>query len=62
MASSWKFVVYADNAGNWRWRLRARNGELVATSSETYASKQSAKASVKLVQSNAAKAEVSVEG
>jgi uncharacterized protein YegP (UPF0339 family) len=62
MASSWKFAVYTDNAGAWRWRLRGRNGEDVAMSSEAYASKQSAKASVKLVQNNAVKAEVLVEG
>jgi uncharacterized protein YegP (UPF0339 family) len=61
MASSWRFVVYADNAGDWRWRLRARNGDIVAMSSETYASKQRARASVKVVQNNAAEAEVFVE-
>jgi len=29
---------YEDSAGEWRWRLRAVNGEILATSSEGYVS------------------------
>ncbi len=36
-----KFVIYKDKAGYYRWRLRARNGEIVAIS-EAYVAKQSA--------------------
>ena len=30
--------VYQDKAGGWRWRLRARNGRIVADSGEGYSS------------------------
>lgn len=33
---------YMDVAGQWRWRVKATNGEIVAASSEGFASKQSA--------------------
>lgn len=32
--------VYKDKAGQFRWRLRARNGKIIASSSEGYASKR----------------------
>lgn len=31
-----RLTVYRDAAGAWRWRLRARNGRIVATSGEGY--------------------------
>lgn len=31
-----KFQVYRDKAGEWRWRLRAKNGRIVADSGEGY--------------------------
>lgn len=31
-----KFQVYKDKAGEWRWRLRAKNGRIVADSGEGY--------------------------
>ena len=34
--------VYPDASGHWRWRVRASNGQLVATSGEAFASKQNA--------------------
>jgi uncharacterized protein YegP (UPF0339 family) len=34
--------VYADTAGEWRWRLRAANGELVANSGEGYTRQEDA--------------------
>lgn len=36
-----KFVIYKDVASYYRWRLVARNGEIVAAS-EAYVAKQSA--------------------
>jgi uncharacterized protein YegP (UPF0339 family) len=30
--------VYKDRAGEWRWRRRAANGEVISTSSEGYSS------------------------
>jgi uncharacterized protein YegP (UPF0339 family) len=54
----WKFEVYKDNAGEFRWRLKAANGEIVATSSEGYTYKQSCLKGIELVQMNAASATV----
>jgi uncharacterized protein YegP (UPF0339 family) len=34
--------VYKDEAGEWRWRLRAGNGETVADSAEGYATRYNA--------------------
>ena len=31
-----KFYIYKDRAGEWRWRLKARNGRIVADSGEGY--------------------------
>lgn len=30
------FEIFKDRAGEWRWRLRAANGQILATSSEGY--------------------------
>lgn len=38
-----KFVVYQDDAGEWRWRLKARNGKIVA-SGEGYKTSSGAQA------------------
>ena len=37
-----KFEVYADAGGKFRWRLRAGNNEIVASSGESFSSKQAA--------------------
>jgi uncharacterized protein YegP (UPF0339 family) len=41
--SMWKFEVYRDAAGEWRWRLKAANGRIVADSGEGYASDHNAR-------------------
>jgi len=33
---------YRDDAGEWRWRIKARNGQTVADSGEGYANKDDA--------------------
>lgn len=43
-----KFAIYNDRAGQYRWRLIANNGEIVAAS-EAYTSKQNAIESVSCV-------------
>ncbi len=40
------FEIYRDTGGDWRWRLRARNGRIVADSAEGYASRRNVKAAV----------------
>lgn len=34
-----KFEVYYDVSNDWRWRLRATNGKIIATSGEGYENK-----------------------
>ena len=31
-----KLEIYKDNSGEWRWRLKASNGRIVATGGEGY--------------------------
>jgi uncharacterized protein YegP (UPF0339 family) len=52
----WKFEVYADSAGKYRWRLKAGNGEIVASAGEAFASKQNAERAAENVKENAGKA------
>ncbi len=51
------FEIYEDNAGKWRWRLRASNGELVAVSEQGFASKSGVVKALDVVRRNAAEAE-----
>ncbi|MFB6068379.1 MAG: HVO_2922 family protein [Halobacterium sp.] len=52
------FHVYEDEAGQYRWRLVHRNGNIIADSGEGYASKQKAKQGLWSVKENAPNAEV----
>lgn len=52
-----KFEIYEDNAGQWRFRLTAGNGEIVA-SGESYPTKDGAKNGCKAVQRAAAGADI----
>ena len=51
------FEIYEDNAGKWRWRLRASNGELIAVSEQGFASKSGVGKALDVVRRNAAAAE-----
>ena len=53
-----KFQIYQDRKGEYRWRLRARNGEIIADSNEGYSSKASCEHGIDLVKEQAASAEV----
>ena len=52
-----KFEIYTDAKGEFRFRLKAGNGEVVATG-ESYASKQGVIAGVDAVKRAAAEAEI----
>lgn len=52
-----KFEVYKDKAGQHRWRLKHANGNILATASEGYASKQGAMKCIENVQ-NSGSAEI----
>ena len=54
-----KFEVYADKAGEFRFRLKARNGEVIAVS-EGYKAKQSCMNGIESVKKNAPDAELVV--
>lgn len=43
-----KYEMYKDNRGEWRWRLKAGNGEIIA-SGEGYHNKQDCQYAVTLV-------------
>ena len=53
-----KFQIYKDRKGEYRWRLRARNGEIIADSNEGYTRKASCKHGIDLVKEQAAGAAV----
>lgn len=55
-----KFEVYTDKAGEFRFRLKARNGEIIAVS-EGYKAKASCLNGIESVKKNAPEAEVVVE-
>ena len=52
-----KFEVYTDKAGKCRWRLKASNGETIATG-EAYESKASCMNGIASVKKNAPLAEI----
>jgi len=52
-----KFEVYADNSGEYRFRLKAKNGEVIAVS-EGYKSKDSCLNGIESVKNNAPEAEI----
>lgn len=52
-----KFELYTDKAGEWRFRLKAGNGEVIATG-QGYASKSGALNGIDSIRRNAAEAEV----
>jgi uncharacterized protein YegP (UPF0339 family) len=48
-----KFEIYRDAAKKYRWRLKAANGEILATAGQGYQSKESAKRGVASVKAGA---------
>lgn len=60
-ASQATFEVFRDNADEWRWRLRHRNGNVVADSGEGYTRRRGAENGLRSVKRNAPGADVDVE-
>ena len=48
-----RFELYRDHAGDWRWRLRTQNGNVVADSAEGYKHRQDAERGIEIVKSSA---------
>jgi uncharacterized protein YegP (UPF0339 family) len=57
-SSRYTFEVYEDKAKEYRWRLKASNGQVVAASSEGYKAKADCEHAIDLIKKDAAKAEV----
>jgi amphi-Trp domain-containing protein len=53
-----QFEVFRDRADEWRWRLRHRNGNIIATSGEGYTRKHNAWKGLRSVVQNAPEAEI----
>ncbi len=53
-----KFHLYKDGKGEYRWRLKSGNGQVIATGGEGYTSKAGAVNGIKAVQGSAPAAEV----
>lgn len=53
-----KFEVYQDAKKEWRWRLKASNGQTIATGGEGYSSKASCLNGIESVKKNAPAAEI----
>jgi len=52
------FELYKDSAGEWRWRLRHQNGNIIADSGEGYSDKAAAVNGIDSVKENAPSAPV----
>lgn len=53
-----KFELYQDAKGEYRWRLKSANGQVIATGGEGYTSKGGAQNGINAVKRNAAEATV----
>jgi uncharacterized protein YegP (UPF0339 family) len=58
LAVAAKFHVYKDGKGEYRWRLRSGNGQVIASGGEGYTSKAGALNGIAAVQRDAAGADV----
>ena len=54
----YKFIVYRDKNGKWRWSMQTSNGRIIADSGEGYVYKNSCIKSIKILKENICKAEV----
>jgi uncharacterized protein YegP (UPF0339 family) len=54
----YRFKIYRDRAGEYRWRLRAGNGTIVATSGEGYRTSVEALRAARRVRTNAGSASI----
>lgn len=56
-----RFRIFEDDAGEFRWRLVAANGEIVATSGEGYTRRHDARRAAETVRDGAAAATIEDE-
>lgn len=60
MSKKPKMAIYRDNAGEWRWRLRAANTKIVSDSAEGYKTRHGAVQAVEALYRILAAAEIVV--
>ncbi|MFB6227619.1 MAG: HVO_2922 family protein [Halobacteriales archaeon] len=60
MTNTATFEVFRDRADEWRWRLVAPNGNIIADSGEGYRSKQGVRRGIDSVKRSAASAEIRI--
>lgn len=48
-----RFELHKDHGGDWRWRLRATNGNVVADSAEGYRRREDCERGIELVKASA---------
>lgn len=53
-----KFELYSDASGEYRWRLKATNGQVIATGGQGYKTERSAREGIASVKKNAVEAEI----
>lgn len=49
-----RFELYKDHAGQWRWRLRSQNGNVIADSAESYVHRSDCERGIAIVKDSAA--------
>src|SRR4051794_19252460 len=55
-AKRWKYEVYSDSGGKYRWRAKSTNGQTVASSGESFTSQPNARRAADNVRDNAGSA------
>lgn len=60
--SGTRYELYQDEAGDWRWRLRHANGNIIADSGQGYASEETARAGIESLRSNVSAPVVETDG
>lgn len=48
-----RFEIHKDHAGEWRWRLRTTNGNVVADSAEGYGRREDCERGIAIVKTSA---------
>ncbi len=49
-----RFEIYKDHKAEWRWRLRAQNGNVLADSGESYKRREDCEHGISLIKGSAA--------
>jgi uncharacterized protein YegP (UPF0339 family) len=52
------FVEYQDTIKEWRWRLKAKNGQIIATSGEGYKNHSDCRAMIDKIKAHASSANI----